>query len=59
MDGFFKMIMAFFVLVFIVVISGIVFTMFMGYQCYASNDPNSTACYMISDRVEVGIRERR
>lgn len=31
---------------------------FMTYKCYASNDPNSIACFMISNRHEIGIRNR-
>lgn len=26
--------------------------------CYTSGDVNSMACFMISDRVEIGVRER-
>lgn len=33
-------------------------TAYLGVSCYMSNDPNSMACYMISDRVEVGVRNR-
>lgn len=33
-------------------------TVYMGLSCYMSNDPNSMACYMMSDRVEVGVRQR-
>lgn len=59
MDSFHKMIMAFFVIVFVVVIAGFVVSGFLGYQCYASGDPNSMACYMMSERYEIGIRERK
>lgn len=31
---------------------------FLGVSCYMSNDPNSMACYMMSNRVEVGVRNR-
>lgn len=33
-------------------------TAYLGVSCYMSNDPNSMACYMMSDRVEVGVRNR-
>lgn len=33
-------------------------TAYLGFSCYMSNDPNSMACYMMSDRVEVGVRNR-
>jgi hypothetical protein len=33
-------------------------TAYMGLACYTSGDPNSMACYMMSDRVEVGVRPR-
>ena len=33
-------------------------TVYMGLSCYMSNDPNSMACYMMSNRVEVGVRNR-
>ena len=33
-------------------------TVYMGLSCYTSNDPNSMACYMMSNRVEVGVRNR-
>ena len=33
-------------------------TAYLGFSCYTSNDPNSMACYMMSDRVEVGVRNR-
>jgi hypothetical protein len=31
---------------------------YLQYQCYASQDPNSFACWYVSDRVEVGVRNR-
>jgi hypothetical protein len=31
---------------------------YMGITCYTSGDPNHMACFMISDRVEVGVRAR-
>lgn len=31
---------------------------YLGYSCYMSNDPNSMACYIMSDRVELGVRYR-
>jgi hypothetical protein len=30
----------------------------LSYQCYASQDPNSFACWYASDRVEIGVRQR-
>jgi hypothetical protein len=31
---------------------------FLSISCYAGGDPNSMACFMISERVEIGIRHR-
>ena len=31
---------------------------YLGITCYTSGDPNHMACFMISDRVEVGVRAR-
>lgn len=31
----------------------------LGYDCYRSGDPNSMACYMMSERHEVAIRQRQ
>lgn len=49
--------------VFFAVIAGIVLLTFiasgfLAYKCYAGGDPNNIACYMISDRYEIGIRNR-
>lgn len=44
----------FFIIFFGILAIGGIFT----YKCYTSNDPNSMACYMISDKNEIGIRQR-
>lgn len=31
---------------------------YLQYQCYASQNPNSFACWYVSDRIEVGVRNR-
>lgn len=31
-------------------------SLYLGYKCYESNDPNSMACYMTADRKELGVR---
>jgi hypothetical protein len=31
---------------------------YLSITCYTSGDPNHMSCYMISDRVEVGVRQR-
>lgn len=31
---------------------------YLQYQCYSSQDPNSFACWYVSDRVEIGVRQR-
>lgn len=31
---------------------------FLSYQCYASGNPDNIACFMISNRHEIGIRNR-
>lgn len=59
MDMFSKMIVLAVVVVFTFVIAGIAVSAFLGFQCYNSGDPNSMACYMISDRYEIGVRERK
>lgn len=61
-NGFFtfvsNMIMLVFVLVFVLVIGGFIFSAYLGYKCYASGNPNDISCFMISDRHEIGIRNR-
>ena len=47
-----------FVAVIFMVLSTLAVSVFLGVTCYMSNDPNSMACYMMSDRVEVGVRQR-
>jgi hypothetical protein len=47
-----------FILIFMLVIGTFVITAYMAYQCYSGGDPNNMACYMISDRHEIGIRNR-
>lgn len=48
----------FFVFMFLVVIGTLAVTSFLAYRCYSSGDPNDMACFMISDRHEIGIRNR-
>ena len=59
MDGFSKLFKFFFVSVFAIIVTVIAASAFLGVKCYLSGDPNSMACYMMSDRYEVGIRERK
>lgn len=54
----FKIFPFFFGLIFCAILAVWGISAYLGYQCYASNDPNSMACYMMSDRLELGIRER-
>lgn len=55
-DWFFKRVFpVFFIGMFVVVMAVIAY---LAYQCYAGGDPNSMACYMISDRMEIGVRQR-
>lgn len=59
MDFFFKYLFPiFFALIFFVVIGVFSTVAYLGYQCYASNDPNSMACFMTSQRIELGVRDR-
>lgn len=44
--------------VFVGILLAFVASVFLGVQCYLGNDPNSMACFMISDRHEIGIRNR-
>lgn len=55
MNTFIKM---WFVLVAVLALGGITVSAFLSYKCYMGGDPNSMACFMISDRVEVGVRQR-
>ena len=48
----------FFAVVAALVLVSFVAAGFLSYQCYASGNPNSIACFMISDRHEIGIRTR-
>ncbi len=48
----------FFGLIFLIVMTGFVVSGYLGYKCYSSNDPNSMACYMMSNRHEIGVRQR-
>ena len=43
---------------FLVMLLMFVAGIFLSIGCYASGDPNSMACFMISERVEIGIRHR-
>lgn len=42
----------------IVFVSIIAYSVTMTVTCYNSGDPNSMACFMISDRHEIGFRNR-
>jgi len=48
----------FFVFMMVMVLGVFAFAGIMTYKCYSSGDPNSMACFMISDRYEVGVRNR-
>lgn len=47
-----------FATMFIGVIAIFVVGAYLSYQCYVSGDPNSMACYMTSERLEIGVRDR-
>ncbi len=47
-----------FMLVAVLALGGLAVSGFLAYKCYTGGDPNSMACFMISDRVEVGVRQR-
>ncbi len=57
-DSFFSIFTTFFILFLILFLGTIAYSAFMTYRCYTSNDPNSMACFMISERTEFGIRNR-
>lgn len=43
----------------LLIVGSIVWQVWITGQCYTSNDPHSTACYMMADtHVEVGITQR-
>lgn len=48
----------FFSLVLILVLGMFTVTAFLGYKCYTSGNPNDMACFMLSERLEVGVRNR-
>lgn len=48
----------FFFVIFAMVMIGIGISAYLGLECYTSGNPNSMACYMISDRHEIGVRNR-
>jgi hypothetical protein len=48
----------FFAVIAALVLVSFVAAVFLSYQCYSGGDPNNIACYMISDRHEIGIRNR-
>lgn len=58
LDFFFKLVTGIVLCGFLLTFAGIVISAYLGYQCYAGGDPNSMACYMVSERVELGIRHR-
>ena len=43
---------------FLVMLLMFVAGIFLSIQCYTGGDPNSMACFMISERVEIGVRHR-
>lgn len=45
-------------LAFALIVGSIVAGIYFQYQCYASQDPSSFACWFASDRVEIGVRQR-
>lgn len=45
-------------MVFLIIVGVFVAVGYLGYQCYSSNDPNNMACFMMSGRLEVGVRQR-
>jgi hypothetical protein len=49
---------AWFVFVFSIFIIMFMANMFLMGACYISKNPNDIACYMISERYEVGVRQR-
>jgi hypothetical protein len=58
MDLFGRMFMVLWVLMFVGILGFWGLGAYLQYQCYSSRDPNSFACWYVSDRVEVGIRQR-
>lgn len=57
MDWFFKRVFpVFFATIFATIMIMMVIGGMLAVECYRSGDPSSMACYMMSDRHEVGIR---
>ena len=56
-NGFFP-VLFFPVLFFALAVLGVGISFILGYKCYTSGDPTNIACYMISERHEIGIRQR-
>lgn len=49
-----------FTLMFVIVLGGFAVSGYLGYECYKSNDPNSTACFMVhSNQQTINLNETR
>jgi hypothetical protein len=48
----------FWVLMLLVILGSWVLGAYLEYECYKTRDLNSFACWYVSDRVEVGVRQR-
>ena len=58
MDLFGRLFMVVWVLMFVGILGFWALGGYLQYQCYSSQDPNSFACWYVSDRIEVGVRQR-
>lgn len=51
----FPFIFSLFGLIFLITMGAVTF---LAFSCYSGNDPDAMSCFMISERVEVGVRHR-
>lgn len=58
MDLFSRLFLVVWVLMFVGILGVWAIGAYLQYQCYSSRDPNSFACWYVSDRIEIGVRER-
>jgi len=46
------------VLMLLIILGTWILGAYLQYECYKTQEPNSFACWYVSDRVEVGVRQR-
>ena len=56
--GFFTLVSVMVMLIFGIVLAGFAVSAYLGYKCYSSGDTNNMACFMLSGRHDLTIRNR-